>query len=184
MNRLPSDKAARLARFAAIGGGILLLASAVLITVEIVLRRLFSNNMVGVDEIAGYAFAIAMAWGYAHALFVRAHIRVDVVYLRLPVGVQRILDVVALGSLAGIIGIVVVKAAGTLAESIRLNAHASTPLATPLWLPQSIWFVGLIFFLVCILLRTFDLVRALAAGDMETAERLGAPPSINLDKSR
>ena len=120
---LPSDKAARVARFAAVGGGLLLLASAVMISVEIVMRRIFATSLVGVDEIAGYAFAVAMAWGFAHALFVRAHIRVDVLYLRLPSSIQRILDVVAVAAFAGIIGLVVVKATGTLVETLRIGAR-------------------------------------------------------------
>lgn len=175
---LPSDKAARVARFAAVGGGLLLLASAVMISVEIVMRRIFATSLVGVDEIAGYAFAVAMAWGFAHALFVRAHIRVDVLYLRLPSSIQRILDVVAVAAFAGIIGLVVVKATGTLAETLRIGARASTPLATPLWIPQTLWLSGLIFFLLCLILRLFDLARAIAVGDHETAMRLGAPQSL------
>lgn len=174
----PSDKAARVARFAAVGGGLLLLASAALITCEILLRRLAGISLVGVDEIAGYSFAIAMSWGFAHALFMGAHIRVDVVYLRLSAPVQRVLDVVALASFAGIMLIVVVKAVGTLAETLRLDAHASTPLATPLWLPQTLWLAGLIFFLVCLVLRLLDVIRAILTGDRAEAARLGAPNSV------
>ncbi|ARC90322.1 TRAP transporter small permease subunit [Rhodovulum sp. MB263] len=174
---LISRKLSRLARFAAIGSGLLLLASAGLMTAEILMRRLFHHSLVGVDELAGYAFAVAMAWGFAHALFMRAHIRVDLVYLRLPARVQRWLDVLALGAFAGIIGIVVSHAWGTLAESLRLGARASTPLATPLWMPQAAWLAGLIFFLICLIALLFDLVRALARGDRDLAAELGASDS-------
>jgi TRAP-type C4-dicarboxylate transport system permease small subunit len=176
--QLPSERAAKLARFAAIGGGLLLLLSAALITFEVVIRKFIGVSIVGVDEITGYAFAVAMAWGFAYALFVRAHIRVDALYLRLPLGLQRILDVIALGAFAGIIGIVVYKAGGTLVESIRLGARASTPLATSLWIPQSLWLSGLLFFFVCLLLRLLDLVRAIARGDYTAALHLGAPQSL------
>lgn len=176
-NLLISRKLARLARFAAIGSGLLLLGAAGLMTVEILSRRLFHFGLIGVDELAGYAFAIAMAWGFAQALFMRAHIRVDLVYLQLPAGVQRFLDVVALGAFTGIIGILVTHAWGTLAESLRLGARASTPLATPLWIPQALWLAGLIFFLICLAGLLFDLVRALARGDQAQAAELGASES-------
>lgn len=175
---MPSDRAARLARAAAVCGGLVLLAAAAMISTEVVFRRVFSISLIGVDELAGYAFAVAMAWGYAHALFVRAHIRIDVVYLRLPARVQRGLDLMALVAFAGIMGLVVFKGWGTLAETVRLGARASTPLATPLWIPQSIWLAGLAFFCLCIILRGIDLARALLAGDAPLAKRLGAPQSL------
>ena len=64
---LISTKLARFAGFAAIGSGLLLLASATLMTAEILARRLFGHSLVGVEELVGYAFAIAMAWGFAQA---------------------------------------------------------------------------------------------------------------------
>lgn len=156
----------------------MLLASAALITVEIILRRLFETSIIGVIEIVGYAFAVAMAWGFAYGLFVRSHIRVDVLYLQFPDRVQRWLDVVALAAFAGIISLVVLKAAGTLIETLRLDAHASTPLSAPLWIPQTLWLSGLTFFLVCMLLRLFDLARAVIRGEWELALRLGGPESL------
>jgi len=179
---LPSDKLARLARFAAIGSGLLLLGSAGLMTFEIISRRLFGHSVVGVDELAGYAFAIAMSWGFAQALFMRAHIRVDLIYLRMSAKVQRWLDVLALAAFAGIIGIVATHAGGTLMESLRLGARASTPLGTPLWIPQSLWLGGLVFFLLCLVVLLFDLTRAIARGDGALAAQLGASESA-LEKS-
>lgn len=174
---LPSDKLARLARIAAIGSGLLLLGSAALMTFEVLARRLFGHSIIGVDELAGYAFGIAMAWGFAQALFMRAHIRVDLVYLRLPMKMQRFLDVVAMGAFAGIIGVLVRHATGTLLESLRLGARASTPLNTPLWIPQTLWLMGLIFFLICLLVLLFDLVVAVLRRDYALAARLGASES-------
>ena len=49
----------------------------------------------------------------------RAHIRVDLIYLLMPVRVQRVLDIVSMASFAGVMGIVVTHAWGTLAESLR-----------------------------------------------------------------
>lgn len=174
---LISTKLARLARFAAIGSGLLLLASAALMTAEIVARRLFGHSFVGVEELVGYAFAIAMAWGFAQALFMRAHIRVDLIYLLMPVRVQRILDIVSMASFAGIMGIVVTHAWGTLAESLRLSARASSSLAMPLWIPQALWLTGLIFFLICLIALLFDLVRAVVSGNQPLAAQLGASES-------
>ena len=146
-------------------------------SLEIVSRRLFGHSIVGIDELAGYAFAIAMSWGFAQALFMRAHIRVDIVSQRMPRKIQRVLDVLAMGSFAGIVGVIVIYAAETLLESLRLGARASTPLATPLWIPQTLWLSGLIFFLLCLVVLLFDLVRAIARGDEALAAELGASES-------
>ena len=82
-------------------------------TFEVLARRLLGHSIIGVDELAGYAFGIAMAWGFAQALFMRAHIRVDLVYLRLAVKILRVLAVGALGAFARLIGVLVRHSTGT-----------------------------------------------------------------------
>lgn len=168
----------RLGEHAAVAGCALLLLSAGVVSFEVVARRLFGFSLVGADELAGYSFAIALAWGYGHALFERSHIRVDVVYLRLPLRVQRWLDVVAAWAFTAVVALVVYHAVGTLAESWRLQAVSSTPLAVPLWIPQTIWVVGLWFFLLCLCAQAVTATLALVRGDLETVKDVAAPLSV------
>ena len=65
-------------------GGTLIITSAFLITLAIILRKLFNISFAGADELSGYAFGIATSFSFAYALFERAHIRVDALYNLFP----------------------------------------------------------------------------------------------------
>src|SRR2546423_14884761 len=65
-------------------GGALVLLAAILIGIDVVLRKLFDTSIGGADELAGYALAIGAAWSLAAALLERAHIRVDSLYVLFP----------------------------------------------------------------------------------------------------
>jgi len=137
-----------LSRYAARASGYGVLACAVLIGAEIVMRKILGLSLGGADEISGYVLAISFAWSAAFALFRDAHIRIDVVSSRLPPAPQRVFDLVALASLIGVAGLLAWQALSVLSESMRLGAASNTPLRVPLWLPQGLWAVGLFVFAV------------------------------------
>ena len=119
-----------------------------------------------------------MSWGYAYALFCRAHIRVDALYVRLPIRVASVLDVLSLLLFAGVIGLFNWHAWFVLSESIRMESVSGTPLTTPLWIPQSVWLAGMFFFLLCILVVMLRSVVLLAAGDLDNLRRIAGAPSV------
>lgn len=168
----------RLSRGGVYVGCAMLLLAAGLVTFEVVARKLFHFSLSGADEIAGYAFAISIAWGYSFALFQRAHIRVDALYVRLPERAQRVLDVVALAGFSIVIGLVGYRALMTLMETLRLEARSSTPLSVPLWIPQSLWLLGLSYFLLCIVALFLRASLALAQGRHETVKQVAGAPSV------
>lgn len=49
--------------------GVLLIGSALLVTIEVILRKVANVSIGGADEISGYAFGIATALAMAYALF-------------------------------------------------------------------------------------------------------------------
>ena len=53
------NKAHGLSRIFVWIGGTLILLSALLVTVEVILRKLFNTSIGGADEISGYAFGVA-----------------------------------------------------------------------------------------------------------------------------
>ena len=81
MSRLQSI-AREISRAGAVAGGALLLVASITICVDIAMRYAFSWTVGGADELAGYALAIASAWGFSAALLNRSHIRIDTVYVR------------------------------------------------------------------------------------------------------
>ena len=138
------------ARVAAITGGLAMIGAAVMVTIDVSLRKLFGVTMRGSDEITGYIFAAAMTWSYAHVLFTRSNIRIDVAYLAAGSRVRAWLDIFGLGLLTLYIFLLTRSAWTVVTESWSFDYTAQTPMATPLWMPQSVWFGGLAFMLLCL----------------------------------
>jgi TRAP-type mannitol/chloroaromatic compound transport system permease small subunit len=161
-----------LARVAIWSGGTMIFAAALLIGMEVLLRKLFAVSLGGADELAGYAFAVATSWALALTLLERANVRVDAVYGHLGARVRAMCDVLSLVSLAIFVGFLGWHAIQVLASSLQYSSRATTPLATPLWIPQALWVVGFALFLFALaplLLRT---IAAVIAGDLVSARRL------------
>ncbi|MBI4182939.1 MAG: TRAP transporter small permease [Proteobacteria bacterium] len=161
-----------LARWGARAGGYLIAATAVLVTADVALRKLFSVTFRGADEISGYAFIIGTTWALAFTLFRKGHIRIDVVYARLPCGAQAALDVLALLALMAYVGPLTYFGVEVLTETLRVGAQANTPLRTALWMPQGLWVVGLVFFCLCLLLVLVRATVGLARRDIGLVRRI------------
>jgi TRAP-type C4-dicarboxylate transport system permease small subunit len=129
-------------------GGALILLAALLIGVDILLRKFLATSIGGADELAGYALAIGTAWGLAGALLDRAHIRIDSLYVRFPQGLRLALDVVGLVLLAGFFGLIAWHGWGVVEQSWVSGSRSQSALETPTVIPQFIWIVGLAGFVV------------------------------------
>jgi TRAP-type C4-dicarboxylate transport system permease small subunit len=152
--------ARQISRYAAWASGYAVLGCAILIGIDIVLRKLFSISLQGSDEISGYVLAVTFAWSAAWALFRDAHIRIDIVSSRLPPGPRRAFDLLALASLVGVAMLLAWQGCTVLGESVRLSSVSNTPLRIPLWMPQGLWVVGLIgFALATVILLAARFVR-------------------------
>lgn len=140
----PVSRAAHpLARGVAIVVGWGLLIFALLTCVEIVGRKLFGFTLHGIDEMGGYALAITSSAGFSYTLIQRSHTRIDIFLTRLPGAAQAVLNALASAALAGFAVFAASRGWTELADSIDLKSVSSTPLQTPLWIPQAIWFAGL-----------------------------------------
>ncbi len=126
------------------GYGLLVLS--LLVGFEVISRKLFAFSLQGVDEIGGYVLAVVVAFGLSYTLIHRAHTRIDVILGWLPKSFQPALHFTAFASLGGFSVFMAWRAITTLGESIEYKSIASTPLQTPLWIPQSIWVLGLVIF--------------------------------------
>jgi len=164
----PLQLAGCFSRAAVWAGGALTLASVFLITGDVLARKLFNVTMGGADELSGYAFAISTAWALAFATLERANVRVDVLYERLPVRLAAVLDWVALVALGVFMAYLTRHAWGVVEMSWQQDAAANTPLATPLWIPQGLWFMGLAWMCVVLALMLLRASLALVTGDLAT----------------
>lgn len=170
--------AERLSRVAAWAGGALLLLSAGLISVEVVLRKAFALSIGGADELSSYALAIGSSWAFAYALFRKAHVRVDVLYTRLPLQVRAALDVVSLALLSTITYLLARHGYEVFNTSLQRQATANTPLQTPLWIPQGLWFTGLVWFALATALLFVRTAWALARGHWKTVQHLAGTSTL------
>jgi len=177
VSRLERTIAAISLLMARIGGG-LLLAVAVLVGVEVVLRKSGLAAFSLGTELSGYALAVGATWSFAYVIFERAHIRIDVLSQRLPDGPQAFVNVFALATLAAVGCVVTATAFETFRTSLQLGAQANTTLATPLALPQGLWAFGLAWFTLVAFYRTFAAAHALVRRDLATVTRIAGPASL------
>ena len=169
-------------RGGAIVGGALLLAAAVTICIDIFLRYVFARTVGGADELAGYALAIAGAWGLSTALLSRSHIRIDTVYVRVKSrAVRAALDVLSLAAFTVFGALVAWHGWGMLRLSYESGSRSQSALETPLAIPQAVWFAGLAFFVAVALLLLIRAAAAWARGDLDRPFRLIGSKSATVE---
>lgn len=153
-------------------GGILILGSAVLVTVEVILRKFFNISLGGADEISGYAFAVATTLGFAFALFERAHIRVDALFVVLPRPARLTLSFFGLALLIGFAAVIGLQSWSLVADTLEFGSRSITPLRTPLALPQIPWLIGWGFFIFCGIVLFVGALYAVLTGAPDRAEKM------------
>jgi TRAP-type C4-dicarboxylate transport system permease small subunit len=128
--------------------GIIFLALSVVVTVETLARKLFNFSLQGADELGGYSLAIGSTIAFSLALMGRNHIRVDVFHEMFPRRMKAALNWLSIVLLAAMAVLFVAVSFRVLDESLGYRSTAQTPWATPLIWPQSIWYAGLIVFML------------------------------------
>lgn len=157
--------------------GLVLTGTVILIIAEIVLREV-GISLGGAEEISGYVMAGVASWGMSYALTELAHVRIDLIRLRLQTRGRALLDLIAIVALAGVASLVAFQCWPVLEKTIERGSRANTTLETPLWIPQTIWLSGWIWFAVssCVLVilslvlmmrRDFDQADALVGARSE-----------------
>jgi TRAP-type C4-dicarboxylate transport system permease small subunit len=163
--------ATRLSRAAVWAGGALTLASVALITVDVLARKLLGRSVGGADELATYAFAISTAWSFSFAALQRAHVRVDVLYHRLPVRIAAVVDWLCLVAFAVFFAHLAVFGFEVVEMSWSQGSRSNSTLGMPLWVPQLLWFAGLAWMGVVLGLLLLRTGLALVAGDLAAVQR-------------
>ncbi len=168
----------RVSRFGSWVGGVLLFIMATYICVDVLLRKFFSVSIGGTEEFSGYTWAVISGWAFAYALFEKAHVRIDIFYLKLPIKWRCILDLLSLIVLLVFMVPMVYYAFGVFSRSVSLHSVSNTPTQTPLWIPQSLWFIGLAFFLLVIFIVFVITFFYVVRGDFTSAYRISGSTSV------
>ena len=170
------DRLLRLAHLASRGGawfgGAIVAAAALVISTDVLMRKLFDTTLGGASEISGYVLAISTTWALALTLLDRAHVRIDSLYVLLPTRLCALLDILALLSFMVFAGFLTWQGWVIFHQSAVLGSRSLTPLATPLAIPQFFWLAGFAFFLLVMILLLARALIALATGRIEDVHRL------------
>jgi TRAP-type C4-dicarboxylate transport system permease small subunit len=162
----------RISRLGLWFGGTLVLLAAVLIGVDVVIRKFFGSSIGGADELAGYALAIGTSWGLGAALIERAHIRIDSLYVLFPNAVRVVLDVVGLVLFVGFFALITWHGRLVLEQSWISGSRSQSAIETPVILPQVLWFGGMLVFFAVGVVLLVEALRRIAAGDGQGVVRL------------
>ena len=159
-------------RVAVWAGGALTVASVLLISFDVLARKFFGFTTGGADELSSYAFAISTSWALAFATLQRANVRVDVLYQFFPVRISAVLDWLSLVALGIFMVYLTYFAMGMAQTSWGQNSAANTPLATPLWIPQGLWALGLLWMCITVALMLVRASIALVTGDIDLVKQI------------
>ncbi len=129
-------------------GGALILSAALIVGVDVLMRKFLDRSMGGADELSGYALAIGTTWGLGAALLDRAHIRIDSLYVLFPNRLRLALDLVGILLFLGFFGMIGWHGLGVVAQSWTSGSRSQSALETPTVIPQFLWIAGLGLFVV------------------------------------
>ncbi len=159
----------RLNHLVALAVGVLLLACATFVLLDIVLRQV-GASFGGTDEISGYAMAIATSWGMAFTMLELGHVRIDLLRSRLASRGRVLLDLFSMLVTTLVITLIAVQSWPVLANSMANNSTANTPLETPLPWVQGPWFAGWVWFGAMAWLTLVGAAALVAGGRFDAAE--------------
>jgi len=169
----------KISRVAVWIGGAALLVCAFMVSVDVIMRKLFSITMSGSDEISGYAFAAATAWAYSYCLLHRSHIRIDAVYGVLPIWLRSILDALGLALLLFYMAYLTNKAMDVFLTSWTHDSVSITTLSVPQWIPQLLWVSGLCWFVITLAFMLVYVLVSLLLGDVTTVQNVAGAMSAD-----
>ena len=176
------EKTERVSQIAVWVAGGMLIFAAFMVSIDVILRKLFSVSMGGADEITGYIFAIGTAWAFTFTLLDRANVRIDALYQFLPRPVCALLDILGVLVLGWFMFLVTKGAYSVFYGSLgwpfgdsEFWSVSITPLLTPLAVPQGLWVFGLFLFMFAIGMVLLRSIMALVKGDLVSVSRVAGP---------
>ncbi|MEF8823619.1 MAG: TRAP transporter small permease [Desulfohalobiaceae bacterium] len=117
-----------------------------LIVMEIGLRTFFSTSTMVTAEYSGYFLVATVSLGLAYTMHHRGHIRITLIYDRLPAWIRHKLDLAAALVALGICGFAIYYSVLMVYDNYSMGMTADTVAETPLWIPEAAVPAGLILF--------------------------------------
>ncbi len=166
------------ARILALATGWWLLLLSFVTCFEVLARKLFGFSLQGIDEVGGYTTAVISTFTFAWALLAKSHTRVDFLLSHLPAAARALLNAAAYALLAGLAVFATWRGWDVVDESLLFDSHSVSPLQTPMWIPQSLWWLGwAVFAVVAVVLAVHALW--LLATDRGRLNQLYGPMTLD-----
>lgn len=162
----------QLSSLAAILAGLMVLAAALIVFVDVILRSIAGTTLGGADELSGYALAIGTTWALPYCLLGKFNIRVDTLYRVLSPRLRALLDILGLLALGGFGLLLTYRGGLVLLETIDRSSRSIGPLSMPQVYPQSLWIAGLAFFTVAFAVTLLRSMVAFGAGDIAKVQEI------------
>lgn len=163
------------ARLSSITFGTIMIVLSFTIAAETILRKFFSFSLGGIDELGGYAVAVAAPLAFLVTAIEQAHIRINVLHGKLPMKARAVLNMVSMVSLALFALFLLYFTVATLRDTLAYHSIAQTPWATPLVYPQSVWLAAVMIFTLGTSLLAFRSLTLFARRDWKTLDRRFGP---------
>lgn len=161
----------RVARSASTLAGFAVLAIVVLITYDVLMRFLFEQPQLFVDELASFLEVLVIFGGLAYTFRTGGHVRVDLLTTHLPRRARARLRVVALVIGLVFLGVVMWPTVQSALTAYRYG-RVSAVMLYPLWLPMLLIPLGLALLAVAMLAALVAQLRALTGPN---ADELPSP---------
>ena len=133
-------------------GALFLFIIAMMITISVTLRYIFNWPLPDSDAISRLLLAVVVFWGLAGACYHDEHIRVDLLWERLPARGQRLIDLFAMGFMLVAIGALAWASFGRVLDQ-RGTGEITYDLGVPLWPFYAMAWLGIVATLVTLAAR-------------------------------
>ncbi|MBN1690877.1 MAG: TRAP transporter small permease [Dehalococcoidia bacterium] len=145
-------------------GSIGVLIMFVIVFIEIVVRKAFETSIYISQDYSGYMMAICLALPLGMLVRRRGHIKVDVIFARLPPKVKYCFDLAFLVIML-CYGIALTYICyGLSKDSYDLKAVSIDLSHTPLWIPQSTLVIGVGFFVITLIFEIYKMLFMRSGG--------------------
>ena len=155
------DLEKKLSLFGGLLAGVALLLSMIMVIVGVVARYILNVAVIFVDEYTGYLLVIMTFMALGYTLRTEGHIRVDLLTRVLSEKTQLYLNLMACLITMALTVLLIVQTWHRAWSSYKLNSVSTSPLETPLFIPQVFIPVGFCFLLVALVSFTAKTFRQL-----------------------
>ena len=124
----------------------LVLAASIISAGNAFSRYGFSLSSNAMLEVQWYLFAAVFTLCAGYTFLRNQHVRIDLIRQKLGATGQGLMDIFAMIVTNGVVLLIAYQCWPVLQKTIERGSRANTPLETPLWIPQGIWFAGWAWF--------------------------------------